>query len=212
MKPNVIVIGTPRSGTSITASMIQTLGWHYAADANWGGESKSILELHHNMIDRDKRTFVAERFDEQAARNILQDLKAPWVLKDPSWSFTLPLWEPLLREVSGDRPLVLVWSTRDITDVEASWRRRSRLPVGGTQVRPDGTIAGKRSDITVPEYLAKAEETFENWQGVKVNVDLSDLKKAAALFDTSLYRAAKRRFKMWCAFTVARARARLTRG
>ena len=85
MNPNVIVIGTPRSGTSITANMIRALGWNYAPDSNWGGESKAVAAIHHHMIDRDKRAYIAERFDEQAAKEVLRDLKAPWVLKDPSW-------------------------------------------------------------------------------------------------------------------------------
>lgn len=209
MNPNIVILGVPRSGTSITASMIRALGWNYAPDSNWGGESKALLAIHHSMIDRDKRAYVAERFDERAAREVLRDLKAPWVLKNPTWSFTLPLWEPLLREASGDRPLVLIWSTRDPSKVEASWRRRTGLPAAGSQVRPDGTIAGKRSDITIPEFYAQAQRTFENWDGVKIRVDLADLKKAAALFDTSWYRAIKRRFRTWRGFTVARAKARL---
>jgi len=209
MNPNIIVIGTPRSGTSITANMIRALGWNYAADANWGGESAAILAIHHNMIDREQRTYVAERLDESAARTVLRDLEAPWVLKDPSWSFKLPFWEPLLREASDDRPLILLWSTRNLADVEASWRRRTELPAGGTRVRPDGTVAGRRSNITIPGFLAQAQRTFENWDGVKAKVDLADLKKAAALFDTSRYRAMMRRLRTWRGFAFARTKARV---
>ncbi len=128
MNPNIVIIGVPRSGTSIVANMIRALGWNYASDSNWGGESRAVVSIHREMIDREKHDFLPERFDEKAAREVLRDLKAPWVLKDPSWSFTLPLWEPLLREANGDRPLVLVWSTRDLSAVEASWRRRADLP------------------------------------------------------------------------------------
>ena len=93
--------------------------------------------------------------------------------------------------------------------MEQSWRRRTGLPAGGARVRPDGTIVARRSDITLPEFYTQALQTFENWDGVKIRVDLADLKKAAALFDTSWYRAFRRRFRMWGGFTVTRAKTRM---
>ncbi|MFQ5494695.1 MAG: hypothetical protein ACE5EX_04880 [Phycisphaerae bacterium] len=208
MNPNIVIIGVPRSGTSILASMIQTLGWHYAPDANWGGESAAVMAVQRKMIDRERHTFSTDRFDAVAARTALAPLTAPWVLKDTSLSFTLHVWAPLLHTASGDRPLVLMCSTRDTAQVERSWRRRTGLPSGGTYIRDDGTVATQRSDITLPEWCARAVETYDRWSGVKVRIDLADMHKAAALVDTSPFRAAMRRLRLWRGFRSQRARVR----
>jgi|GEM_PF-3742255 len=206
MNPNVIVIGTPRSGTSITASVIQALGWHFAEDANWGGESKALLDMHHRMIDRERQTFDLTRFEEDTARRVLSSLASPWLLKDPTFCYSLPCWLPLLTEACDGQMPVLIWSMRSDDEVEASWRRRTMLPNGGTYITENGEVAGKRSGITFQAYREQAERAFDAWEGVKVRVDLDDLKSAAQLVHTTKTQDRWRRLRTWSGFALARLR------
>ncbi|MCG3132552.1 MAG: hypothetical protein FLDDKLPJ_03410 [Phycisphaerae bacterium] len=121
-RPNVIITGMARSGTSMTAGIFAGQGYFVgeqaapASDANPLGyfEARDLLDLnvdllrragfpHHNTwryepVTREVRDRIRAIAPDERHRRFLAfyNERSPWVWKDVRLCFTLPFWLPLL--------------------------------------------------------------------------------------------------------------------
>jgi len=183
MSANIVMFGTPRTGSSIAASMLQALGWNLFPDANWSGESAEMIEIQQAMVDRAAGRFVPERFDVDAARELMAQATSPWLIKDLTLSFTMDLWMPLFHEFSNGLPVFGFMLTRNPEEVDMSWRRRTNLKGAGCIITPDRQVASWKENITLSAWTDQAERAFMEWEGPKLQIDFADLKQAGNRFN-----------------------------
>lgn len=149
MRKNVIVVGPPRSGTSLTASVFAGQGYYVAEEREAelrGGddhnpfgywEAEGVIARnaevfaragfpHHNTWlfdaiadDQVERIQALDASDDHRRFVERYDEHAPWMWKDPRLCYTLGYWWPLVRQ---DSTVVLV-VRRDVEAVYRSFRR-----------------------------------------------------------------------------------------
>ena len=150
MKTNVVVVGMPRSGTSLVAGIFARKGYFVADEPeadlrpgdqhNPGGywEAESLTRMNVEVFAavgyREDSSWLGAPIPAEAVERIAQlaplpghreavaryEAHAPWLWKDPRLCYTLGYWWPLLR---ATRTRVLL--TR--RDPEAVWRSFVRL-------------------------------------------------------------------------------------
>lgn len=156
-KPNIVVMGVGHSGTTILTKMIIALGWSNKGLDEEYAEHVAIREVNDAAY--------SSKLDLNKANKLLNTLESPWVLKDPRFCETLPLWiEPMLKA----QPL-LVWIVREPNAVEASYAKRGEPAL----------IRG----FTRPQNLAHAAESFAAWPYPKIKVEYENIKAAVQLFE-----------------------------
>lgn len=160
--PNILIVGVPRGGTSIAAAMLNNLGWHFAADANWGGEPASVMKLFKEENLSDVKVGAA-------LEHVLARTPEPWVIKVPN----LVLY-PGAMEIANCFNPTLLWMTRSLPSVKTSWINRGHRPMGDTVVAPNG--------LTVEQWAEKAGAAFAAWRGSKVKIAYRDLQRAISLW------------------------------
>lgn len=159
-RPNLIIMGTGRCGSSILAKMLHNLGWDWG-NADHYGEHRTCRSIN------DRALHGRKIFSVKDVRRLLSNLRSPWLLKDPRFTWTLGKWKPLLP--SG---VMLVWITRDLKKTENSFRKQGWLR------------DGKSRGATVEELHHKCLRHFDLWNGPKLRLDFDDIKRAVSLFDT----------------------------
>lgn len=149
MPRNIIVVGTPRSGTSLAASIFARQG-HFVADDesaqlrdpdhfNPGGywEAEPLIEANVRLFDRvgfeHHNTWIFDPISAEQAgrissllptdedRELVARFEAhrPWVWKDPRLCYTLGYWWPLVDRVST----VVLFVRRDPEETFKSFAR-----------------------------------------------------------------------------------------
>lgn len=178
-KTAVLVLGAPRSGTSLISHVVQELGFYFGnADRfvdptrhPWNPiffELQSLNNLNdeivrdfgHEYLDADwmpvKEDFSAECIERYKAR-ILDLIKlefneaAHFGLKDPRFCLTLPLWLSVLRQ-SG-YVVRLIWVVRDV----ASCLRSNKLVDDSSSMRPERLVV---LSSYLAAYMLEGEEFY----------------------------------------------------
>ena len=160
MKSVVVVVGMHRSGTSLTASILQALGVELGsrlieADLNNRGgyfEQPDIVRLNRQLLDHLNRRWVRPQgmlpyptswWKEPQVQEVKRQLKSlvrreisnadgMWGFKDPRVSRLIPLWRDIFAELDADPRYIL--AVRDPRAVAASVLRRDGLSPAQTQL------------------------------------------------------------------------------
>lgn len=195
MARNALIVGPPRTGTSLAAKIFSDAGYHVGSiedtryregdDHNPFGyfEADAVIERNVDVLRRvgfeHHNTWTFEPIGEAAAREIWRlepaeedrafvrryDDRAPWVWKDPRLCFTLPYWGRLL---DPDRTAVLL-VTRDTTDVYHSFRRKEWCGAGEE---------ARRATVELVErHLAAARRAVEALDLPHTEVDYGDYER-----------------------------------
>jgi len=176
-KPNIIVLATGHSGSSVVSEMICRLGWNILdSKSRFRAEYKPMRNLNQRVLDGGK-------VSQQELLDLLYRIPEPWVLKDPRFAKTLDYWydgwDEFNRESAGG--LFLVWLHRDFTKTEQSYLRRREYRV----------IDGKKqafekvSRITLEEAYENCPKLFNAWPWAKLRIDYDELKHAVETFDVA---------------------------
>jgi hypothetical protein len=159
-RPNLLVFGVGHSGTTVVTRMLIRLGWNAGPADEEYAEHVSIREL--NEI-----AWRTGRLDRERARELVRQLPAPWVIKDPRFVNTIEQWLHVFEEF---RPCLL-WLVRDLDEVRRSYRRRGEGP----------RVRGK----TVEETFRMAEQAYRRWPWTKLRVDYEQVRAAVSVFDVN---------------------------
>ena len=191
---NVLIVGPPRSGTSMTARVFANLGYfvaltddelrpedRYNRSGYW--ESERLVEAnvqvlraagfpHHNTWLYERLpSAIASRIGDveplQAHRDLVASYEArgPWLWKDPRLCFTLPYWWPLLPQ---DRTGVLL-VTRNTEHVFQSFVRLSWR---------DNTVADRAETIArIESHIDAAERAVRELRIPNVAVTYTELEQ-----------------------------------
>lgn len=165
-KPNLIVLTIGRSGSSILTKMLMAAGW------NCPRADEEFAE-HVQARTLNSQTIAGRTFDATAAASILNGMPAPWVLKDPRFTWTLRHWKPLLEPY---RP-TLVYIVRDMESVEESFRRQ--------KWGHDGRDGYEFSGVPLAKQRQWCDNYFDGWPWGKIRVEYEQLHAALRLFDVS---------------------------
>lgn len=192
MPKNVIVVGMPRSGTSLAASIFARYGYFAADDErmemregdpfNPDGyfEAESLIEANVNVLKRVGFEFHntwmfrdisleqsraignLERLDEDRKLLSRYERHCPWIWKDPRLCHTLAYWWPM---IDRERTSVLL-VRRDIDEI---WNSFLRL-------KWTGSSATEKDDFKnrVNGHLSAAEHAIAEYRIPHVDIQYSD--------------------------------------
>lgn len=172
MAKNVLIVGAPRSGTSLASSILAGLGYHVGRirsrrerlgdDHNPFGyfEADDIVEQNAKLLKRGGHPFhntwtsgaiteasIAKIRDLpvlEEDRDLLRQYEeeAPWLWKDPRLCFTLPYWWKLLDPSST----VVCLTTRDTRHAHPSFIRKGWAEPGSDERRRVTRIVQQHAD------------------------------------------------------------------
>lgn len=169
--PNLLIFGVAHSGTTIVTRMLGHLGWQTCesqSDMDWRyWEHVKIRQLNISA-------WKTGKLDQLVAMEQLSRIPMPWIIKDPRFVDTLWLWASVLRQYD---PLI-VWLTRDVASVKASYRKRQGISVDQQPLSRGATIE---------QRFQTAKESFDIWPFSKVQIAFEDIAQAISGF--SLQRA-----------------------
>jgi len=153
----VVVMGIGHSGTTIVSRMLSALGFY-------AGPADEEYAEHPGVRDLNEEAIQSGTLDLSRALDHLEDMAAPWVVKDPRFVHTLNEWTPIL---SRWQP-TLLWIVRKDEDVERSYQRREE---------------NYRDGQTLDGLYDLAADQFDAWPWGKVRLDFENLADAVSLFD-----------------------------
>jgi hypothetical protein len=165
MKPNIVVLGIGRSGSTITCRMLERLGWNLP-DADEYAEHIQFREINESVLE-------GHDLAHEGASAFIESLDQPWVLKDPRFVLTADSWTVLLDHF-------LLWVTRELMSIEESLKRQG----WGEET---GKGFGMRGH-SLEETHEKCQSIFDGWTGPKLQLSFEGIGRAAALFDVSKLR------------------------
>lgn len=176
---NILIVGMPRSGTSLTASIFSDQGYFLAEDSgkelrsgdefNPAGyfEAAPLIEANAKIFEMagfpHDNTWLFDRIDQQAADRInsLEPLvehrelvekyqqNRPWAWKDPRLCYTLGYWWKLV-EKNSTVVLLLIRTKEDIYN--SFLRMKWRIP---------GKEAKKDTYLRVDQHIVAARKALE---------------------------------------------------
>ncbi len=161
--PNIVVLGIGHSGTSVLAAMLGRLGWDLGP-ADHYAELPAIRQVNDRLIHAPR-----DPFPEAEVLELLSHLKAPWAIKDPRFVHTIDRWIPVLKPYQP----CLLWITRDLAEVEKSYRRRGEGGPG-----PQVVSRGK----TLQELWDLCVSAWHAWPWGRLRISYEQLSAAVALF------------------------------
>lgn len=191
MRKNVIVVGMPRSGTSMAASIFAGKGYFVAKEPeselrpgdefNPAGywEANSLIEANVEVFNAagypQHNTWMFEPITEQQAaritdiermprhRDLVESYNAnsPWLWKDPRLCYTLGYWWPLL----DPSATAVLWLTRDADHVFQSFLR-----VGW---RKDAAERGEVAE-RVRAHMVAAERAIKQFKIPHIKLDYQE--------------------------------------
>lgn len=192
MAKNALIVGPPRSGTSLASSIFARVGYHVGSiraanyrlgdDHNPFGyfEADEVVEHNARLLRRvgyrfhNTWTFEPISASEEAQFAVLeaddQDRElvrgyedhAPWLWKDPRMCLTLPYW---WRFMDPDRTVVYL-TTRDPVDAYASFRRKGWCRSGAGERRRVGRL--------VEHHIESARQTVASLNIPHIRVHYTD--------------------------------------
>lgn len=192
MPKNVIVVGTPRSGTSLAASIFARQGYfvandepsqlrrpdHYNPSGYW--EAEPLIEANVTLFQRvgyaHHNTWIFDEISQQQAaeisslennaehRNLVADYdkNGPWVWKDPRLCYTLGYWWSLVQQDNTGVLLV----RRDPQEIFRSFAR-----IGW---RADSAPDREETLQRLANHIAAAKEAMRLLEIPYVEVDYAD--------------------------------------
>ena len=156
--PNLVVLTVGHTNSSVLMRQLQQVGWLLGEDVDAEyGESRAVRVLNDQAI-------AGSVIAPAAAHRIVDALPTPWALKDPRFCKTLDQWMPAF----ADHKPVLLWLTKDPSQVEASWARR------------------RESLDKLRDRLRLAEDHYARWPWQKLILDAEQLAQASQLFNPVL--------------------------
>lgn len=164
-RPNLLLFGVGHSRTSITAKMLNTLGWSLG-DADGFSEHVGIRRLN-SLILAGKRP---SDHDMSAA---FCGLTNPWVVKDPRFVLTLRHWIPVFEALPASQRPTLLYLTRDIAKVERTYSAYGEVI--------DGVPGMYRH--TVQELSELALQAYDVWPFAKLRLRFEQIVAAAKTFN-----------------------------
>jgi len=192
MSVNAIIVGPPRSGTSMTAVIFKRNGYFVTDDevaqlqqANefnpygfWEAEAlkKANAEIFHSVGFEFDNTWMFNEISDQQVEGILSlphaenhkrlveeySQHAPWLWKDPCLCFTIGYWWPLLKE-HNTRVILL---KRDPKEIYQSFLRLKWNEMNGD----DKQAAHKR----IEHHLVAAEEALKRFDIPHIVINYAD--------------------------------------
>lgn len=192
MAKNALIVGPPRSGTSLASSILAGVGYHVGRirnprdrlgdDHNPFGyfEADDLVERNADILRRAGHPFhntwtadpitseSIEEMRELPSRHNDAELirtyqrQSPWLWKDPRLCFTLPYWWKLLDPAST----VVYLTTRDASHAHSSFLRKGWAEPGAAEKR--------RVTRLVRQHARAAREAVESLAIPHVTVDYSD--------------------------------------
>ena len=195
MKKNAIIVGMPRSGTSLTTSIFTTKGY-FAASPESGElrkgdeynplgyfEAQTLINANSRVFSRigfpHDNTWLYSPLSNDLAREIhnLKPLEedqklvsfynqhSPWVWKDPRLCYTLAYWSQL---IDWDQTCVLLLK-RKPSDIYRSFMRLGW--------RTPGRKGRKDVHDRVEEHIQFAESTIQRYGLPHITIDYADFEK-----------------------------------
>jgi hypothetical protein len=192
MAKNALIVGPPRSGTSLASSILAGAGYHVGSilhprdrlgdDHNPFGyfEADEVVECNAAILHRSGYRFhntwtfapiepasakrVADLPPKERDRHLVAryESRSPWLWKDPRLCFTLPYWWKL---VDPDRTVVYL-TTRDPRDAYPSFLRKGWCRSGIAERR--------RVTDLVRQHARAAKETVQSLGIPHVTVDYAE--------------------------------------
>ena len=172
MRPSILIIGPPNSGTSILARMYQALGWNYVPDHETSRkfmESSWLLAIAKHIKQNTATPKECGRMFAEAYCK----LERPVVMKDHRLSWTLGPLAPRILKV--DPTIRLVLNSKNIVLVRESTRRR-RGRTYWWHKRPE-------------QWAAAARREYDRWEGDKLLVRHGHIQRAVANGDEAAFLA-----------------------
>lgn len=194
MPRNVIIVGPPRSGTSLTSDIFARQGYHTGDglrrgdDGNPFGyyEAEDLIAAnvglfeavgfpHHNTwkfepITAEQVAALGRLQPHDAHRLLIEKWNAhsPWMWKDPRFAITLEYWAQFMdREATG-----IILTRRDPEDVLLSFHRKGWC---------DTTAADRRRALSIIEQHANnAAEVIERLELPHITIDYTEYASAPA--------------------------------
>lgn len=164
-RTNLLVTGVAHSGTTITARLLLALGWQTSlcleADSRYL-EPTDIVRLN-------RATFRRGALDLVQAREVVNRLPKPWMIKDPRFVDTLSHWLPVFES----DPPTLIGIVRDLDSLKQSYRRHQGNALQEPTTR--GHSLERQCEI--------AAEAFRIWPWSRIIVNFEDIIRAVSLFD-----------------------------
>jgi hypothetical protein len=97
-RPNILVTGSGRCGTTLAVQIAQRLGWNCTGDRLYSEDARFVL-ANQELLDN------AEHIEDPT--DLIHSLPEPWVLKDPRFARTIESWIRLFRTQRA-KPLLIV--------------------------------------------------------------------------------------------------------
>jgi hypothetical protein len=192
MAKDALIVGPPRSGTSLASSILARVGHHvgrissprermgddhnpfgyFEADEVVGANARLLERAgypYHNTwtfdpISRAAAASIGDLDPADADRDLVDRYRdhSPWLWKDPRLCFTLEYWWQLV----DHETTVVCLTTRDPADAYSSFRRKGWCRGG----------AGERRRVTglVEQHAASAKEILTNLEIPHVTVDYAE--------------------------------------
>jgi alpha-N-acetylglucosamine transferase len=195
-RKRLVVLGMHRSGTSALTGVVSQLGFYTGKLLNQGTanpkgffERSDVVVLNDMLLHSQGCSWklpykfnvsnvsneVRYKFLERA-KGVIEELEsnAPWILKDPRLSLTLPLWLPLFAKERDDCVIIVI--TRDPYEVALSMKMRR----GGRKM-------DLRSNVALWEHYLHA--IIENTRGIPlIHVMHSQLMSDPVTVITSIHK------------------------
>lgn len=152
--PNVIILGVGHSGTRVIVDILNTLGWN-TGEIDQHGEIPDVVYINDEFI-------TSGTFDIIRAQKIINSLHQPWVIKDPRFIHTLPLW---LNMQLGK--VCLLYINRNIDDTHKSYIKRDE-------------------NVSIESLTAlceTAKELYELYDGTKFSLSFEQIISIMERFD-----------------------------
>jgi hypothetical protein len=165
---NIVVLTLGRSGSTVTAKMLNQLGWNLCGADQAYAENIQFRALNEKMIR--KRGYLQRRHVE----SFLESLHEPWILKDPRFIRTWRFWRYYL-DCGGT---LLLHLTRDLKDVEVSMRKK-----GWGSQKLDGRLSLRGQTLLEADQECRC--CYKSWNGPKMRIAYEDVHRAVRLFDLS---------------------------
>lgn len=158
--PNIVFLTQGRSNSTITTKQaVRALKFETGVLDEEFWEEVRIREENRRLWRSLAKTGQAT-LDRVKVERILRSIPEPWILKEPCWARTLPLWLPVFERY---KPLLL-YVTKDPETVKESCERAGWF----------GYCAEDRT---------RCDQHFKDWPYAKLKMAAEDLGAACAMFD-----------------------------
>jgi hypothetical protein len=158
-RPNIVVMGTGRCGSSVLVQVLSRMGWHT-------GRVHPEYWEHQGILDMTKDHVISS----EAATSLIKELPEPWIVKQPRFAAQWRYWKPAIPE---DTLMVLLErSTEQVVDsmFAAGW---------------SGGLSKDAVTRDMESRAVQCRENFDDWTGPKFCVQFEQLRSAISVFDTS---------------------------